>query len=94
MKLWLLRPAPARAKNDNPWAPEYNKAFGFVIRAETESAARQIAQTDSGYESAGEHLGKKTANTNTPWLDPEYSTCTELLTDGVQGVILKDFYES
>lgn len=37
MKLWLLRPVVGLDENDNPWWPWYDKAFGFVVRAETEA---------------------------------------------------------
>ena len=36
MRLWLLRPQEGLIEGDNPWDPWYDKAFGFVVRAETE----------------------------------------------------------
>ena len=91
MKLWLLRPMEGLAKNDNPWEPWYDKAFGFVVRAETEEEARRFAQADAGDEKRGTFLGEKTSDTNTPWMDAKYSTCTELLPDGAPGVVMQDF---
>ena len=36
-------------------------------------------------------LNSKTANTKTPWLDENYSTCIELTGDGEAGMIMEDF---
>jgi len=49
MKLWLLRPRVLEDTFD-PWEPWYDKAFGFVVRAETEKDARQMAQERAGIE--------------------------------------------
>lgn len=64
------------------WNPWYDKCFGFVIRAETEQRAREIADADAGDENREE---------NHPWLDPEQSTCTELTAEGKEEQIIKDF---
>lgn len=37
MRLWELRPID---KDSGPWEPWYDKAFGFVVRADTEAQAR------------------------------------------------------
>ena len=91
MKLWLLRPADKLAKNDNPWEPWYDKAFGFVVRAETEAEARALAHADAGDENRGEFLKARTANTEQPWKDAKYSTCVELTAEGDAEVVMKDF---
>ena len=44
MKLWLLRPREDLPYDKDPWEPWYDKAFGFVVRAETEERARAIGQ--------------------------------------------------
>ena len=86
MKLWLLRPVedlpPDHDKN--PWEPWYDKAFGFVVRAETEEEARGFAQRDSGDE-CGWRREKPT------WLLPQWSTCTPLTEEGEAGVVIRDF---
>ena len=75
MKLYLLRP-----KEDNTiWKPWYDKTFGFVVRAESESEARLLASEESGEE------GDKA------WLDGRYSTCEELTSKGKSEVVIKDF---
>lgn len=91
MKLWLLHPMKDLVANDDPWEPWYDKAFGFVVRAETEKAARRFAHDRAGDENRGEFLGSKIADTNSPWLDVKYSTCTELLPEGEAGVVMRDF---
>ena len=88
MKLWILRPINTEAA---PWEPWYDKAFGFVVRAENEEQARQFAHDEAGDENRGEFLGKRTANTNSPWLNKNYSTCIELVPDGKAGIVIKDF---
>lgn len=91
MKLYVLRPIEVLLKNDNPWEPWYDKAFGFVIRAETPDRARQIAHENAGDENRGEFAGRPRANTKTPWLDKKYSTCEELKEGGEEELIVRDF---
>lgn len=92
MQLWILRPVDGLPAGDNPWEPWYDKAFGFVVRAETEHAARQLANANSGDERRGVFLGEKIANTNEPWLSEKYSTCSPLDADGEAGVVMQDFH--
>ena len=80
MKLWLLRPVKGLPDNDNPWDPWYDKPFGYVVRAKTEGEARKIAEDKSG-----------TALKKHTWLNPQYSTCVELTSDGLSEVIIEDF---
>ena len=89
MKLWLLRPVPGLKENDNPWEPWYNKAFGFVVRAETEEKARSLANVN-----AGEENRLIFSNTNKPWKDPNYSSCVELLSEGNTEVVMMDFSQA
>ncbi len=72
MKLWLLRPV-------DDWEPWYDKAFGFVVRAETEGRARELASADAGNEGAG------------VWLNADETTCEELSDDGPEAVVIQDF---
>jgi hypothetical protein len=90
MKLWLLRPMPGLT-DDNPWDPWYDKAFGFIVRAETEEQARAFAHDRAGDENRGEFLEEKIANTKEPWKNAKYSSCIELTSDGDAEVIMKDF---
>jgi hypothetical protein len=91
MKLWLLRPIENLPKGDNPWDPWYDKAFGFVVRAETETDARRLAHGDAGVENRGRFLGERIAKTTEPWLNSDYSTCVEITSDGSAGVVIRDF---
>jgi hypothetical protein len=88
-KLWLLRPVDELKTNDNPWVPWYDKAFGFVVRAETEEEAREMAHAAAGYENRS-----NADKTTEPWKDPKYSICVELLTEGPTGVMMKDFWSA
>lgn len=82
MKLWLLQPRNLpKDEAKNPWEPWYDKTLGFVVRAETEQDARQIADENGMEENRG---GKH------PWLDAALSTCEELTADGEPGMILED----
>ena len=89
MKLWILRPAQNLDSADDPWEPWHNKVFGFVVRAETETQAREMAQ-----EHAGNEKYTSEGNTREPWKDPKYSSCVELLADGVAGVEMMDLATS
>jgi hypothetical protein len=91
MKIYELRPADNLPINDNPWEPWYDKNFGFIIRADNEKEAREIANQNAGEENRGVFFNEKIANTNTPWLDEKYSTCIEILNEGEKGLIMQDF---
>jgi hypothetical protein len=89
MKLWLLRPFIENL-DDNPWYPWYDKAFGFVVRAETEESARNIANKNGGVETGPIDLTVYRVGGD-PWLDPAFSSCVELLADeGDEGVVITD----
>lgn len=90
MKLWILRPMEGLKGKSNPWEPWYDKAFGFVVRAETEDEARKLANADGGNET-GPKRNDVYPTGGDPWLDPALSTCTELMPDGEAGVVMKDF---
>jgi hypothetical protein len=81
VKLFLLKPIQKAPKYD-PWDPWYDKAFGFVVRAEDETMARQFASEQAGNE--------EDAGFGNPWLSSYFSTCVELSHDGEMGVILQD----
>lgn len=82
MQLYLLKPRKIISHNINPWSPWYDKAFGFVIRAENEEQARKIADENAGDENyGGEH----------PWLNSKQSTCVLLTNEGKQELVLRDF---
>jgi len=90
MKLWLLRPVDNLTREDNPWEPWYDKAFGFVVRAETEEDAREMANKCGGDETGkAQRVVYRTGGD--PWLYPKYSTCIELTAEGESDVIITDF---
>lgn len=86
LKLYILKP---KQGNAYAWEPEYDKSVGFVVRAENEEHARQLAN-DAGGDETGppRYLGYRTGGD--PWLDPEQATCEELTADGPAEVILRD----
>lgn len=93
MKLYLLRPKCGEGKRDQPedsrWEPWFDKAFGFVVRAEDEKMARELATQESGDECGYSYtLYKRTGDA---WTNPKHSTCIELMIDGEPGVIIRDF---
>lgn len=75
MKLWILRPV-------RDWEPWYDKAFGFVVCAETEAAARALVtrSTEAGDEGDG------------VWSDPKETTCVELVAEEGERIVMRDFY--
>jgi hypothetical protein len=83
MKLWLLR--PIEGLENDPWEPWYDKVFGFVIRAETEERAREIANENGRDETCKfnariyrEGRDPIYLTLPDPWLDSTLSTCDEL----------------
>ena len=80
MKLWILLPLD---EDSGPWRPWYDKAFGFVVQAETAEEARQLAS---------ESAGDETRVHETVWLDPLYTRCEELLPSGKASIIMRDFH--
>lgn len=90
MKLWLLRPVKGLKESQDPWSPWYDKAFGFVIRAQTEGQARLIANAEGGDETGpAKHYVYRTGGD--AWLDAALSTCEELTPTGKTGVVIRDF---
>lgn len=75
MKLWNVY--KSEAGMDAPWS--YDCAYAFVIRADDEAGARQLAADSAGDEGAA------------VWLDELRTTCDELLADGPAAVVLVDF---
>ena len=94
MKLWLLRPSDNLPNENNPWIPWFDKAFGFVVRADTEEEARRLAEDESGDEEEYDYnIATRTKTlTSTPWLDPSLSTCIELTDSGEPGIVIQDFH--
>ena len=81
INFYLLRPVE-NLGDDNPWNPWYDKSFGFLIKAENELEARQLADSRGGDENR---------HANHPWLDEKYSTCVDLNEVEVTGIIMSDF---
>ena len=85
MNLYLLRPV----EGDPAWKPWYDKMFGFVVRAETESEARAMAQAMAGDEARDDNFQRTTPI----WTDAARTTCVELnANSGEPGVVISDFH--
>ena len=93
MKLWLLRPVVRRHDlEDDPWSPWYDKAVGFVVRSDTEENARVLAQSCGGDEVRLYISEPEPMTVQIPaWTSKRFSTCTELVVDGEEEVIIRDF---
>ncbi len=78
MKIFLLECIP----DTEPWKPAYDRVHSFVIRAENEMHAREIASRNRGDEGP------------VAWLNPEFSTCNEILPTGKASVIASDFWQA
>lgn len=88
MKLWLLTP---HDPNSGLWLTWYDKAFAFVIRAETEEKARIQAQNLGGDEVPGK-FSEEGPSSTLPWCDTSLTTCVELTAEGEEGVIIRDLH--
>lgn len=88
-RLWLLRPLDGLPKENNPWEPWYDKTFGFVVCADSEEEARQLANADGGHEVGPvSHTVYRTGGD--AWLDAKLSSCVELTANREKGVIIYD----
>lgn len=89
MNLYHLEP---RAPKRKPWDPWYDKCFGFVIRAETESQARLMASVQSGDEDG--LMSKEEKKKDSVWLAPHLTVCHEIAynVSGKEDTIIRDFH--
>lgn len=97
--IWVLRPRDDRDCEWDPWSPWYDKNFGFIVTAETEEEAREIAQNNAGDETTrvtGDPFGDgREYERGVPvWTDPELSICApiqEYTESEGAGVLMEDF---
>lgn len=78
MMLWLLE----RRADSERWEPAYDKAHGFVVRAESEDKAREMVAMSNSVGDEGRDA----------WLNADHTTCAPLLVDGAPEIVLCDFY--
>jgi len=67
----------------HPW----DCLVAVVVRARSAKEARKIVQKEASMDENLEHPNE------TPWLDPEYTSCTRLSARGKSEIILKDVLE-
>ncbi len=84
--LWELKSRKDLPKEEDPWEPWYETKSEFIIRAETENKARQIAHDNAGAENQNRATG-----TESPWLYRKYSTCSKLEYHGSEGIIYSNY---
>lgn len=80
MELWILEARHDLPKANNPWLPEYDKNHAFVVAAETEQRAREMADQNA----ADENLNGR------PWLDERLSTCQKLVPGTQERIIIAE----
>ena len=89
MKIWRIAPLNNLPKDKDVF--DYDCAHGFVVKAETEADARALAQANGGDE-VGRYLPEGERHTAPQvWIDPSYTECIEVTTEGEQEIILTDF---
>lgn len=76
MQIWKLEPVDGCSK---PWDSGYDKAYGFVVLAETEEGARLLAANDAGDEGRD------------AWINSQLSTCKVVDTHPPARLLLRDF---
>jgi hypothetical protein len=97
MQLWLLRPREdVLSRPAHPWTPPYDKVRALVVRASDERHARAYAQSVAGTEGRGIYrafgLTEDEISTDV-WLDPAYTECAVLRSEGEPGVVIVDSCE-
>ena len=99
MKIWQLLPSADVKESNDPWSSRYDCYYGFVIAAETEEQARQMAQAESYRTCACETQtwidqdGSDVAVERQVWTDPRFTTCVEL-TAGNEPRIIEASYHA
>ena len=86
MKIWKLQPIKGLKGDKDVF--NCDCATGFIIRAETEEAARALAQVSGGDETWAWE-GEKMI-----WTDSEYVECKEVTAEGKMEVIMRDYWEA
>ncbi|SFH96208.1 hypothetical protein [Planctomicrobium piriforme] len=84
MKLWHLQ----RREYPETW----DISLGYVVRAESEVLARQMAATKQDVPTEqnlhGDPLGE---DRDDDWLDPAVTSCEELAVEGPQQIVMSNF---
>ena len=92
--LWILRPVDNLPDNENPWNPNYDKVWGFVICASSEKEARKLASQNAGDEKHRRPRKGDLCPHNLcpwePWNDKKYSTCKKLTAKHPPGLVIQD----
>ena len=87
-KLWILEPREDLPADDNPWEPWFNRCFGIIVEAATEDRARAIAHENCTCKDQWILRDKRA------FIDPRYTTCTELRPSGQDRFVMATFEEA
>ena len=86
MKLWILEPHKEDGEGKvGPWECWYDKAFGFVVRAESEKRARELAEAKAGDESS------EWEGAGAVWQNSKYTSCVKLTDSGEEGIVIHHY---
>ena len=88
MQLYLLKARPDLDDSVSAKHFGYDRHDGFVIRAESEEQARDMAQSKALAMSQGRR------STTDTWTDPGITVCEKLSEQGASEILLEDFYEA
>lgn len=82
MKLWIASKREDLPGDNDPWRVPWDTTQSVVVRAETETEARSLANSAAGDE---------TRERIDAWTNPQYSTCTEITMVGPPEVICVNY---
>lgn len=100
MKIFLLKPNKHLNRVNNPWAYYYDMTHSFVIAAETEKEAREIAKDSTRYpgpfKNYTEEQIKRFHKYNTDlypyyWTNNYYTTCIDLSLVEESGLLVNEY---
>lgn len=90
MKLYILRPIDSSAKDargQKYWS--WDCAYGFTVRAESESHARSLVANAKLSDDWTDHTpGDEGAGV---WENPSLTSCVEVPLDGEAAILMRDF---
>lgn len=91
MRLWILKARDDLQDGEDPWGySPFDKISAMIVRAESEVRARELAQARGMDEICPVLNQDADALPIDTWLSTRYSTCEELRSGGVEGVVLID----
>lgn len=87
MKLWVLEPRENLPAGRDPWFRAWESARSYVVRAESEDAARSLVSKNANGDECKILVINGAETRIIPWADPELTSCTEIAQDGEEEII-------